>query len=92
MEQDQRKLIAENLLESWKKNDRADIEGTMEVRKLRGQLSGMTPEQKTRIVRRTPMRRLGTTADVVGAVRFLLGKDANFITGQTFVVDGGLTC
>lgn len=53
---------------------------------------GMTPQQKASIERRTPLRRLGTTADIVGAVRFLLGNDAAFITGQTLVVDGGLTC
>ena len=44
--EDQRKLIEQNIVESWKKNDRADIEGTLEVRKLRAQLSAMTSEQK----------------------------------------------
>jgi len=53
---------------------------------------GMTAEQKASIERRTPLKRLGTTADIVGAVRFLLGNDGSFITGQTLVVDGGLTC
>ena len=52
----------------------------------------LTPEQKARIARRTPLGRLGTVTDVVGAIRFLLGPDADFITGQTLVVDGGLTC
>jgi 3-oxoacyl-[acyl-carrier protein] reductase len=52
----------------------------------------LTAEQKARIARRTPLGRLGTVADVVGAIHFLLGPDADFITGQTLVVDGGLTC
>jgi NAD(P)-dependent dehydrogenase (short-subunit alcohol dehydrogenase family) len=30
-----------------------------------------------------------TPADIVGAVAFLAGPDAAFITGQTIVVDGG---
>lgn len=37
----------------------------------------------------TPAGRLGTPADVVGAVRFLLGKESQFVTGETIVVDGG---
>jgi NAD(P)-dependent dehydrogenase (short-subunit alcohol dehydrogenase family) len=28
-------------------------------------------------------------ADIVGAVRFLAGPAADFVTGQTLVVDGG---
>ncbi|MGH8880669.1 MAG: SDR family oxidoreductase [Stackebrandtia sp.] len=38
-----------------------------------------------------PLRRLGEPADVAGAVRFLLSDEAAWITGQTMVVDGGLT-
>ena len=52
----------------------------------------LSDEQKTRIVRRTPLGRMGTIEDVSGVVRFLISADAGFITGQTFAVDGGLTC
>jgi NAD(P)-dependent dehydrogenase (short-subunit alcohol dehydrogenase family) len=38
-----------------------------------------------------PMRRLGTPDDIAGAVLFLASQDASWITGQTIVVDGGLT-
>lgn len=38
----------------------------------------------------TPLRRIGTPEDVVAAVEFLLSDRANFITGQTLAVDGGL--
>ncbi|MGO8872868.1 MAG: SDR family NAD(P)-dependent oxidoreductase [Acidimicrobiales bacterium] len=37
----------------------------------------------------TPMGRLGTPGDVVGAVLFLASSAASFITGHTLVVDGG---
>jgi len=37
----------------------------------------------------TPMRRLGTPADVGDAVTLLCSKEAGFITGQTIAVDGG---
>jgi NAD(P)-dependent dehydrogenase (short-subunit alcohol dehydrogenase family) len=38
-----------------------------------------------------PLRRLGTPEDIAGAVAFLLSDDASWITGQTLVLDGGLT-
>jgi NAD(P)-dependent dehydrogenase (short-subunit alcohol dehydrogenase family) len=37
----------------------------------------------------TPMRRLGTPADIGNAVTLLCSKEAAFITGQTVSVDGG---
>jgi len=37
----------------------------------------------------TPMRRLGTPADIGNAVALLCSKEAGFITGQLIAVDGG---
>jgi NAD(P)-dependent dehydrogenase (short-subunit alcohol dehydrogenase family) len=37
-----------------------------------------------------PLRRLGVPSDVSGAVAFLLSEDADWITGQTLIIDGGL--
>jgi 3-oxoacyl-[acyl-carrier protein] reductase len=51
----------------------------------------MDPAKLKQIVRRTPLGRPGTVNDVVGVVRFLLSDEAKFVTGQTIVVDGGLT-
>ena len=39
-----------------------------------------------------PLRRLGTPEDVANMVRFLAGPGASYVTGQLFVVDGGLSC
>ncbi|HEU4976279.1 MAG TPA: SDR family oxidoreductase [Baekduia sp.] len=41
------------------------------------------------IERRTPLARLGTTADVTSAVLFLLSDESRFMTGETLRVDGG---
>lgn len=38
-----------------------------------------------------PLRRLGVPEDVAGAVAFLLSDDAAWLTGQTVVLDGGIT-
>jgi len=38
-----------------------------------------------------PMARLGVPEDVAGAVAFLSSADAGWITGQTLVIDGGVT-
>lgn len=52
---------------------------------------GLDDRQLDQIVRRTPLGRLCELADIVHLVRFLLSEDAGFLTGQTLVVDGGLT-
>ncbi|MEU4162266.1 SDR family oxidoreductase [Actinoplanes sp. NPDC026670] len=38
-----------------------------------------------------PLQRLGNTDDVAGTVAFLCSPEAGWITGQTIVIDGGLT-
>lgn len=38
-----------------------------------------------------PLRRLGVPDDVAGAVAFLLSEEASWLTGQTVVLDGGVT-
>jgi 3-oxoacyl-[acyl-carrier protein] reductase len=52
----------------------------------------LTENQKKWIVRQTALRRLGAVEDLAGVVRFLISPAARFVTGQTIVVDGGLTC
>lgn len=44
-----------------------------------------------RIVARTPLRRLAQPAEIAAVACFLLSPQASYVTGQTIVVDGGLT-
>ncbi len=53
--------------------------------------SRLRAEERARIVRRTPLGRLGNSADVVPLLTFLLSEEAGFVTGQTLVVDGGVS-
>jgi NAD(P)-dependent dehydrogenase (short-subunit alcohol dehydrogenase family) len=47
------------------------------------------PGAARRIIERTPMGRWGEPSDVAGAVTFLSGPDARFVTGVVLPVDGG---
>jgi glucose 1-dehydrogenase len=38
-----------------------------------------------------PLGRLGQVGDVAGVAAFLASADADYITGTTIVIDGGLT-
>ena len=49
------------------------------------------PERLAASLRGIPMHRLGTPADMAGAALFLASPLASYITGQTIIVDGGLT-
>ena len=44
-------------------------------------------DEADKLAETTPLKRVGDAADAVGAMLYLL--DANFVTGETIVVDGG---
>jgi NAD(P)-dependent dehydrogenase (short-subunit alcohol dehydrogenase family) len=49
------------------------------------------PGYKEKALGRIPLKRFGSVGDVTGAVRYLASPEASYITGQTLVLDGGLT-
>ena len=53
--------------------------------------ASLVPADKARVVRRTPLGRLGEKNDVTAAVNFLTSPAAAFITAQTLAVDGGIS-
>jgi glucose 1-dehydrogenase len=49
------------------------------------------PQRLKALLENIPLARLGKTEDIAGAATFLASADADYITGATIVVDGGLT-
>ena len=49
------------------------------------------PEMLTRRTATTPLRRIGEPHEIAGAVVFLGSDASTFMTGQTIVIDGGVT-
>jgi NAD(P)-dependent dehydrogenase (short-subunit alcohol dehydrogenase family) len=47
------------------------------------------PERLQALLSSLPLRRIGTTDDIVKSCLFLLSEDASWVTGQTWCVDGG---
>lgn len=50
-----------------------------------------TPEAYTELMKLVPIKRIGEADDVGRAVVFLASDDADYITGATLYVDGGMT-
>jgi 3-oxoacyl-[acyl-carrier protein] reductase len=52
---------------------------------------GLSQEQRDNITKEIPANRLGTPQDIANVVAFLCSSAADYITGQTITVDGGMT-
>ena len=50
----------------------------------------LNDDQKNAILERIPMKKLGNSEDIAKAVGFLCSENANYITGQTLHINGGL--
>jgi 2-keto-3-deoxy-L-fuconate dehydrogenase len=53
--------------------------------------AGSVEAARAAFVARQPMGRLGTPEEIAALAVYLSGDDAQFITGQSIVIDGGLT-
>lgn len=54
-------------------------------------ISQQYTEAVARVIALTPVRRAGTGEDVAALVAYLVSDGASFLTGQTILIDGGLT-
>ena len=50
----------------------------------------LNDDEKAELSKNIPMKRFGTVEDVARCIVFLASDEANYITGQTISVDGGL--
>ena len=50
----------------------------------------LNDDEKAEVSKNIPMKRFGTVGDVARCIVFLASDEANYITGQTISVDGGL--
>jgi len=74
------------LLEAW-----GGHAGTILMLEPRRLAAKAAAERLAASLRGIPMHRLGTPEDMAGAVLFLASPLASYVTGQTLIVDGGLT-
>jgi 2-keto-3-deoxy-L-fuconate dehydrogenase len=67
--------------------------GTVDTPSLRGRIAASPdPVQAEKdFVARQPMGRLATVEDIAPMVVFLLSDESRFVSGQTMLVDGGVT-
>jgi NAD(P)-dependent dehydrogenase (short-subunit alcohol dehydrogenase family) len=49
------------------------------------------PDARQIMLARVPSGRFGLPQEVAAAVAYLVSPDAAYVTGQTLVIDGGLT-
>ncbi|WP_079989443.1 SDR family oxidoreductase [Candidatus Protochlamydia phocaeensis] len=54
-------------------------------------LENLGEEHIQNMIRAIPLGRLGTPEDVAHAILFLASKEADYITGQSLIIDGGQT-
>lgn len=53
--------------------------------------ASLSEEDKKAFTDSLPISRMGTTTEITKAVYFLASEDADYITGQTLAIDGGMT-
>jgi 3-oxoacyl-[acyl-carrier protein] reductase len=54
-------------------------------------LKDLQEDYKQQIIQQVPLNRLGRPEEIAAAVKFLVSDNARYITGQTLVLDGGLS-
>jgi NAD(P)-dependent dehydrogenase (short-subunit alcohol dehydrogenase family) len=71
-------------------NVNAIAPATTLTERIRPRWEQQPPEVRAQEVERTPLRRMGVAADQAKVICFLASSDADFVTGLTIDVTGGL--
>jgi 3-oxoacyl-[acyl-carrier protein] reductase len=83
--------FAKSLAREWGPYDiRVNLIGPVAMSPAMEKAYTANPELETRLINRTPLRRVGDPEPDIGAVAVFLASDlARFVTGQTIIADGG---
>jgi 3-oxoacyl-[acyl-carrier protein] reductase len=54
-------------------------------------VEGLPQPLKDRILARIPLQRFGRPEEIAGMVGYLVGDEAEYVTGQVFAIDGGIS-
>lgn len=54
-------------------------------------LDGIPDDKRASLRKTIPMKRFGSVEEVAGAVAWLTGEESRYMTGQTLILDGGLS-
>ena len=55
-----------------------------------GMIDEVAPEMQTQIIQAIPQQQLGSVATILATIDWLISKEADYITGQTISLNGGL--
>ncbi|MBZ0273086.1 SDR family oxidoreductase, partial [bacterium] len=55
-----------------------------------GMIDALPPDRRALVLESIPLGRAASPDEIAGVISFLSGADAGYITGQVFLVDGGL--
>jgi 3-oxoacyl-[acyl-carrier protein] reductase len=69
----------------------AVIPGLIETPQSLDKTNSLGPEGLAKAARSIPLGRVGQPQDVANLIRFLTSDEASYITGQSLIIDGGLT-
>ena len=70
--------------------DRGAVEVAGPIATPMGLEAAADPGYRERMLRRVLAKRFATPEDIAGAIAYLLGPDADYVTGHTLNIDGGV--